>query len=67
MVIHSEGGEITTTISPEKIEMILEDRGQGNTGYWKGYAGGIFHCFRKRAEYGVWRRYGASEHEKPHR
>lgn len=29
MVIHAEGGEITVEITPEKIRMILADKGPG--------------------------------------
>lgn len=29
MVIHADGGEITVEITPEKIDMILDDKGPG--------------------------------------
>lgn len=29
MVIHADGGEITVEITPEKIKMVLDDRGPG--------------------------------------
>ena len=29
MVIHEDGGEITVEITPEKIDMILDDKGPG--------------------------------------
>jgi anti-sigma regulatory factor (Ser/Thr protein kinase) len=64
MVIHSEGGEITTTISPEKIEMILEEEDR-ESGYWKAMQEGFSTASenaRNRGLAQVW----ASEHDKPH-
>ena len=29
MVIHSGGGEVTVTVSPDRVDMVLEDHGKG--------------------------------------
>ena len=43
MVIHADGGDITVEITPEKIKMVLDDRGLGlKCGV--GHAGRLFYC-----------------------
>ena len=64
MVIHGGGGEVTVTVSPDRVDMILEDHGKGIPDIEKCHAGGIFHCLGRSPEPGLRSRHGTSQYEK---
>ena len=58
MVIHAKGGEITVTVAPDHITMVLKDVGPGIPDVEKAMQAGW-----STARFGLWRWYGSAQHE----